>query len=262
MSATEALTAINRFADNLAVRAPVLEERAKEMGLEGVSFGERTDRGKLVKLADPRELIANVLQITGGDIGEITKLFGKRGQKVVRGFTAGYLRAEEKEKGSGAQAVRDQFNEMMEQEMTPAQIADFSKSRLEDPDLQFKEAAKEFNTAVGEQLLPAVTKLIPEFVKLMPHIRTAARLFGMLIESLADNPILTIGTLIATRVVASLAAAHIGSVVSNFLATQISNAGTKTGGGVFTTKAGKTHNIGGAMAMGLTLGAGAALFAR
>ncbi len=69
---------------------------------------------------------------------------------------------------------------------------------------------------------------------------------------------MTIGTLIATRVVASLAAAHIGTVVSSFLTGSIGAAGAA----VDATK-GKTGFkgvlLGGGGAMGLTLGAGVAL---
>src|SRR5690606_32704714 len=112
---------------------------------------------------DPRQVVADILEKTGGDIGQINSLLGIYGQKVVRGFAGSF-------RERGRQGVFDQFDSLMLTELAADQIDTRAESRLEDPDLQFKEVVKDFNRELGEKLLPELTRLIPELAKLTPHV--------------------------------------------------------------------------------------------
>lgn len=241
-SAAEALTAIGRFTDMLATKAGKLEKM-------GVSVGQRDSTGALTEIGDPRKIIADVLQATGGDIGEITKLFGVRGQKVVRGFLRSF-------KEQGRQGVYSRFDELMQTELSTGQIASNKASRLADPDLQFKDAMKEFNSVVGAEMLPALTKLLPALAELAPHVATAARLMAKFVETLAENPLSTIGALLAAKVVADIAAAQIGEAAKGALVGAISGRGSPSPSG---STGGPTGGRMGAAMNGLAFGAVAAM---
>jgi hypothetical protein len=126
---------------------------------------------------------------------------------------------------------------------------------MADPDIQFKEVMRDFNAQVGSELLPVLTKLIPEFAKLLPQVTTTARLFGKLIESLAENPILTIGRIIAAKVVLDIAAAHIGDRIRDTLMRGFGGGAPLPGGG----GAGGTTVMGAPSGGGSKLGNGLAI---
>jgi hypothetical protein len=84
---------------------------------------------------------------------------------------------------------------------------------MSDPDMQFKEALKEFNAAIGERLLPALTKAIPQFERLIPVLSELAEKAAGAAGWLAENPFKGIGAIIAAKVVMDLAAAKIGDAI-------------------------------------------------
>lgn len=229
-SAAEALTALSRFTDQVIANADKLEKL-------GVNAVERGAGGEIKAVADPRQIISEFLDKTKGDLALANDIFDIRGSKVVRGFSKSYQRG-------GKEGVLKQFDDLMKTEVSAGDVAARAQSRLDDPDLKFKEAMKDFNAKVGSELLPELTKLIPEIAKLTPYVADAARLFAMLVGSLVDNPVLTIGTLIAGKVAADIAGAKIGEGIKSVLS-----------GAVGEGAAGAL----GAGSIGLTLGAAAAL---
>lgn len=199
----EASTAASRLVADM-----VGQKRKKFEAILGPGgIQSKTDK---TKLRDPMEIMLDVLDKTGGDIMKTGNLFGGESAKIFRGIAAEYSTGESKRKGSGRAYAKAKFDEFAGAKLSQADLESRFKSRMADPDMQFKEVLRDFNAQVGSQLLPVVTKLIPEFAKLLPHVATTARLFGKLVESLAENPIMTIGRLIAAKVVLDIAAAHIG----------------------------------------------------
>lgn len=244
-SAAEAFTAIGRFTDMISTKSDKLEAM-------GVHVGDRASDGTMTQLADPRELIADIMDATKGDLSTISKTFGIRGQKVVSGFTDSFKGAFEK---SGRAGVLAEFDRLMNVSLSEGDIKKRAASRLDDPDLQFKEVMKDFNAQVGSELLPVITKLIPEFAKLLPSIVTGARLFAKLVESMMNSPLMTLGSLIAGKVILDIAAAQIGSGIKRAVMSSIT--GTGGGGGPAGPSGGKggVGNVGGAVLNGATIGA-------
>ena len=198
-SPAEALTAVARFTDQLAANADKLEKL-------GVRVGTRDSAGNLTELADPRQVIADILEKTGGDIGKINELLGIYGQKVVRGFAGAF-------RERGRQGVFAEFDRLMQTELTSADIQTRAASRLEDPDVRLKETLKEFNREIGEELvkqLPELTGVIksaiPAFKELTIGVIKVAKFFG-------ENPFVGIGAVVLGAIAKEIAAAGIGAAV-------------------------------------------------
>lgn len=216
-SAAEALTAISRFTDMVAQNADKLEKL-------GVNVGKRDSKGNLTEIGDVRTLVADILEKTGGDLGAMNELLGIYGQKVTRGFSQAF-------KEEGRAGVFKRFDELMETELKGGDIAARRDSRLEDPDLQFKEAMKGFNRAMGEQLIPEVTKLIPVLAELTPHLITLTKGVIQVAEFFNNNPFLGIGLVVAGAITKELAGAYIGAKVSAALTAAIAGKTAATAAG-------------------------------
>jgi hypothetical protein len=225
-SADEALTGSSRFIDFMVKNAAKLEAK----GVKGVV--QRDAAGNITSAGDPREFLANYLEATKGDLGDAIDLFGEMGVRVVRGFAGAYRKG-------GKRGVYNRFDELMNTELKTGDIDRAVKSREQDADYQMLELTKSFNQAVGQELLPVLMRLIPEFKKLLPHVETGARMFASLADSLLNSPLTTIGSLVAAKLTADLAAAQIGNVIKGAITGQASGVGA---GG-----------------LGLSLGAAAAL---
>jgi len=234
-TAAEAVTSVSRFVADIA-GDPKKFEKA------GIKIGTRDKAGALTQLDDPQEIMVRMLRQTGGDLGKVSDLFGVYAERAVAGFSPLYSQAEaanmalpeDKRQARGAageKAVRDEFSRLLAAELSPEQQAKRAASRLEDPDLQFKEAMKAFNSAIGSELLPVLTRLIPEFTKLLPSLTRAAELFASFVESAAKDPLGAVFKLIAAKMLFDLTSAGIGAAVRNGLMRIISGAQMRVPGG-------------------------------
>jgi|GEM_PF-4120693 len=200
-SADEALTSLSRFNDQVIANADKLEG----MGVKAVVRGKG---GEIQSIADPRTIIADVLQKTKGDLGVINDLFDVRGSRVVRGFSKSYQRG-------GRQGVLNQFDELMGTELDQKNIDTNVKSRLSDSDMQFQEATKKFNAAIGEKLIPELTKLIPKFQEMIPAMaELTTRVMGAA-HWLAENPFAGASAIVGGFIAKELATAGIGAAMSS-----------------------------------------------
>lgn len=220
-SSADASTAASRLASDIVAK----REKFAALGVDIKSKKDPT------KLRGPADILADVLEKTGGDITKTSGLFGMESAKIFRGLSPVFTEAEKRKKGSGRAAVMQELGRFTGATLDPRQLKERAASRLSDPDLQFKEALKDFNRALGESLLPTLTRLVPQFAKLLPYIERAAVLFGKLIDDLAANPIAGLGKLILMKVAADLAMANIGSSITKAMTAMIASATSKFGGG-------------------------------
>jgi hypothetical protein len=205
----EASTAAMRLASDIVT--PANKKRFDAL----LGPGKLKSKTDPTKLRDPLSIMLDVLDKTGGDIEKTSGLFGIESAKIFKGLAATYSEAEKKQKGSGRKAVETEFNRFAKAELSDSDRDKRASSRLEDPDLQFKEAMKAFNTAVGSELLPAVTKLIPSFTQLVPVMGDAAREGAKLVGWFAENPFRGVGAIVAASVAKDVASAGISAVLSN-----------------------------------------------
>jgi hypothetical protein len=232
-SPEEAMTAIMRFRDDLTQNAG----RFEKMGVDVF-----TDESK-TRMRAPEQVILDTLDATGGDMTKIGKLFGTRAKKAFEPFQEASVKA-----GGGKvgiEAVRKMLGGVQGATMSKEEIQESAAFRRGQSDRQFETAMAKFNDAIGKELLPTVTKLIPKFVELLPTLTKAAEAFGKFVEALAENPISTIGKLIAVKVAADLAMAGIGAAVKGQLVKIIAGSSVPGIGGAGGA-AGKAGALGGA----------------
>ncbi len=207
-SPEEAMTSIMRFRDDLVANQKRFAKSGKIGGKGGVNVF--ADEGK-TKLRGPEEILFDMLKSTKGSLPEVGRLFGKRAQKAVQPFQAAFTKAGGGEKGLAS--VRRLLDSVKGASIDKAELRESAAFKTGGEDRQFDIAMAKFNDAMGKELLPTVTKLVPEFVKLIPKMVEAAEAVTKFINALLDKPISTIGTVIAAKLVADLAAAGIGTVV-------------------------------------------------
>lgn len=248
-SSAEAATGAARIASDMVKH----REKFQALGVDVVSKKDPT------KLAAPQLVMADVLQKTGGDVTKTAGLFDELSGTIFKGMAATFSEAEKRKKGSGREAALAEFQRFAGATLDPAELKKRAASRLEDPDMQFQEAMKEFNRALGESLLPTLTRLIPQFSKLLPYVERAAVVFGKLIDEFAKNPLTGLGKLILMKVAAELAFANIGSTVTKGLEALINGVSSRLGFGGKTGPGGTpAGGMGGAAGLGLQLGLTAA----
>lgn len=264
-TAAEASTSVSRFVTDLVGN----QDKFKA---QNIKLGDRDKSGNLTQLRDPQEIVVDVLKKTGGDLGKINKLFGVYAERAVAGFSPLFAQAEaanqalpkeqQQKKGvAGEKAVRAEFSRLLAAELSPEQQAERAASRLDDSDLKFKEASKAFNAEIGTKLLPVLTDLIPQFTKLIPSLAKAAELFAKLVDSVAKDPVGSIGKLIAAKIALDLAGAGIGAVARNaferiFAGMPIPGVGAGAGGVAGgAAGAGKLGMVLGAAGIGAAIGA-------
>jgi hypothetical protein len=232
-SAAEATTAVTRFGADIT-------KRPGQQALAAAGIDVFSDKGK-TKLKDPKEIMKDILDKTGGDMTKIEGILNAESGKALAGVSSVYLDAESKKKGTGRAAVDAAFKEFTGASVSDKDISARANSRLDDSDLQFKEAMKDFNEKVGSELLPVLTRLIPQFTRLLPYIERAANLFGKLVEEFAGDPMAGIGKIIAAKLAFDIASAGIGKGLKDSLVAQVSGQG------------GIGNSITGALAAGLAV---------
>lgn len=252
-SAEEAVTSVARFATDIP-------EHSKDFAKQGVNVW--ANKGH-TQLRAPEQILADMLVKTGGALDKMGDLFGVRAQKVARGLSPLYGIAERdntalpasqrKAKGAaGRAAVLAEFEKFAKATRSQEEVHEQAASRLEDPDLQIKEATKAFNNAVGTQLVPVLTQMIPKFVEAIPAIAKLAEGAAKAGEYLLENPYKGIGLIIAGSVAKDIAAAGLGALLEKLLvaafagqaASSVAGGAASAAGGLATGAAGAAGGVG------------------
>lgn len=205
-NAAQAVSGVEAMARQLGVRGAALE------GM-GVKVFTRDKRGRRTGLRDPTETVINALKATGGDIPKLQKIFGEEGMRGIEGLRSTFVQGGGGAKGEAA--VRDLFKRFSKT-MTAEQVSGRAASRMEDPDLRFKEQVKSFNREVGSRLMPVVTdSLLPALEKLAPHVANAADAAAKFATWFAENPLKGIGAVIAAAAAKDVIMAGVGKGISS-----------------------------------------------
>jgi hypothetical protein len=214
-NAAEASTAVVRFGEDLT-------KKPAQKALAGMGINIFGDKAKTI-LKDPKEILADVMKATGGDMTKLQDVFNAQSIKAFQGFSPLMKEAEDANaklpkgqrlaKGeAGKRALLGEFGKFADAKLSKETIAERAGSRLEDADKQFTDAMKKFNAEVGSRLLPALTKLIPKIAELTPYVTA---FIDKLIWAIEKFGVLgTIGGAIAAKVTADIAAASIGEAIT------------------------------------------------
>jgi hypothetical protein len=221
-SAAEAVTSVARFGSDVLTKQADL----RQIGVEVFTDTSRT------QMRAQKDIMADVLVKSGGDLGKLNAIFGERSIRAIQGFSPLYTAAEQKSaalrksgdktapaKGAaGRAAVMAEFGRLESSTLSDERIRAAKASRMQDADVQFKEVMKELKYTVGAELLPVLTQLIPELAKLGPIAKDAAVGLGHIITWFSQNPRLGIGAVVGAAIVKDVAAAELGKAVSSAIA--------------------------------------------
>lgn len=251
--ASEATTAVMRLADDLIERS----DRFKNIG---VDVFRKDKNGVRVGLRNQIDILEDVFKKTGGDLGKVQDLFGIRGMKAASPVIDMARNLGGGDVTKGIELMRQEVARFKDAKMSGKEISDSAAFRRAQADMQLDAAVEQFNTAIGHELLPVLTRLIPKFVELIPTLTRAAELFGKFVDELSSKPVATIGKLIAAKLVLDLASAGIGSAVRSAIVASVAGGGAGVAGaGGVAGATGKTSLAGVTNAVGAGVGVGAAV---
>jgi hypothetical protein len=218
-SAAEAVTSVERFGSDVLTKQAEL----RAMGVEVFANKERT------QMRSQQDIVQDVLAKSGGDLGKLGAVFGERSIRAIQGFSPLYVaaeaQAEEQRKAgnvnapkkgeAGRAAVAAEFQRLEQATLSDRQVRERADSRMSDTDMQWKEAMKKLNAAVGKDLLPALTAIIPELAKLAPLVGQVASALGSFVKFTSENPWSGIGIIVGGAIAKDIALAGIGEVLKN-----------------------------------------------
>lgn len=214
-TSSDAATAAARLAGD------IVTNRKKFKTLD-VDIQSKTDKTKLRR---PEEIMADVLEKTGGDVMKTAGLFGMESKKIFTAMGATFSEHEKRKPGTGRAEALKEFNRLAGADISKEDIAAQAQSVLDEPGMKLKETQKKFNDAVGEKLLPVLIDLIPKFTELIPSIAKAAEFFAKLVDSAARDPVGALFKVLAAKLALDLASAGIGNAIKNKLVSLVGGAG-------------------------------------
>jgi len=176
-SPEEAMTALMRLSSDLATKG---DTRFAKAGVDVF-----TDKSKTA-MRDPAEIIMQSISKTGGNMAKLNKMFGIRSIKAVEPFRKAYVGAGGGK--AGIAAMEEAFARFKKLAMDDEQIRKSAQFRRAQADKQFDIAMAKFSDAIGAELLPALTKLVPKFAEMIPAMAKAAKLFAEFADYATENP--------------------------------------------------------------------------
>jgi hypothetical protein len=212
-SAEEAATALTR------VPSDIVKNQAK-FKKEGIDIFEPGTNS--TKLADPVEIFVRTLTKTKGNLTKLTPLFNEESRKVFEGLAPVFLDAEEKNTAlpkaqqrkygeAGGEALRREHGALAGTSYKPEDFERQFQSMAEESSTKFTEASKAFNAAVGDQLLPVVTKSIGKFAEQIPTIVRLTSALAKFADYVLDNPLKGAGIIVGAAIAKDVSANLVNS---------------------------------------------------
>lgn len=223
-NAAEAGTAVQRLGSDVIGN----QKKFKAMGINALD-----EKGNLTNLQD---LILQTLDKTGGDVTKLNELFGERSIKAVSNPAKAYRdkmqeakaagKTDEQAKKIALEAVKTQFagitNVKTDQEEADKETAAY----VEDESIKVAKAMRDLEIAFAKDLVPVlINDLMPAFMELAPHLKSAVKLFAQIASWAGQNPLYAVGAAITAAAVSSMAQAAIGSAISTSITSAIASAG-------------------------------------
>lgn len=221
VSAEEAATSVARFGSDVS-------GHVGKFAAAGINVKD----GKVLR--GPEAIIRDSLKATGGDVSKLNDLFGERSIKSVNGFADIYRNAEGKNKGSGDEAVANEFRRLSSATMTEVQVKETAAKRMRETDAKIEAAQARLRAVIAEQLLPQFEKLLPLFEKLIPVAGEFLATFTKMVDFFSNAPIetaigglgLVLGAAVTKSVLAAGLSGSFGSLTASVGALGIAVAAT------------------------------------
>ena len=179
-------------------------------------------------LLDPAEIVANLMEHTGGDTGKLKKL--GIGRETMNIFNAERSIFNDAGGGAGgAAAVRGHIQGLENAGLTQEKADELFANQMNTKAEKFSVALEHVQQSLETALLPFIEKLADKAPQLAEALGKDIEAAGKFAEYILDNPIKGIGALILAKVGADLAQAAIGEGVKMALQTSLGQMAGKGG---------------------------------
>lgn len=240
-NAEEAGTAVSRLGSD------ALKHRNK-LGMEDLF-------DKQGRISDPTELVARVLQKSGGNLGKIEQMgFGERSIKLFEALAPDFNKAEANKRGTGIAAVRDEIHGITEAKYSEGDVnEDFSRVMATNSE-KIDVAFHKLKEVIADKAAPYIKKFADNFPKYIPELESLFNSIAKLAGYFADNPFHAIVDIILLGITKQMAGDWLRKKLTDMLG------GGGGGGGVGALGTGKGGlGIRGARDVVGTLAAGAVI---
>jgi hypothetical protein len=191
------------------------------VGLE--NMGVKFD--KVGRMESPEQMIGAVMKATGGDLGQIGEIFGKRGLPLFSELQKSYLGAGGGDKGVAA--VQAQIHGVTQSTMTTQDLESQFAQVMETPAERTAKAFERVKEAAEERLTPFMLKMADALEKNEPQIERFMDDIASAVDWLTQHPFEGLGIIIAGSITKDIAAAAIGEGVRAAFDKAIAAAGSK-----------------------------------
>ena len=246
----EASTSVRNFAADISRHADALEGA-------GVKVKARDANGKVTRgLADPAEIIANMMAATGGDAGKLGKMgVGERSMKLFNAAALVYNPAYDAAKGTDAErrkiaasAVRKEISGLEGASYSQKDIDDDFAAVMKGTSERFEKAVLTIQDVLQEKLTPWIERFADKLPELLPKLERLIDGAARVADWFASNPFAGIGAIVLASIVKDLAAAAIGEAAKGAIVRLIAGGGA---GGVGGAAGALASPVGGALALGV-----------
>jgi hypothetical protein len=207
-SAPEAVTSVERFGSDVMNK----QAKLRAMGVEVFTDDSHT------KLKGQKDLMTEILDKTGGDLGKLGDIFSERSIRAVQGFAPLYNQAEKKEKGSGKAAVLAEFARLEKATLTDESQRARVSAIMQTPEMQLKETFKALNKDLGAEFIPILQELVKSLQDATPNIVAMGKAAAGVARFFVENPFAGVGALVSGAIVKEVVAARIGAAISGSIA--------------------------------------------
>jgi len=192
----------------------------KDLGVEAVGKAAKSTAPQWLRNAvdaktgqikgGPEQLIEAALLGTGGNLGELTHIFGQRGSKAFDRLAPLFNEAGGGQKG--IEAIRKEMAPMLNVRGNAGELDEQFAQVMESPGKKLETAINAIATQMDNAMAPALASFAkklsdPEVEK---QIDTLISAVGKLAEFLIENPLKGAGLALLTKVTADVAQAQIG----------------------------------------------------
>jgi len=262
----EAATSVEAMFRQLTAKSPAMQSGQAFSGRKVQIFAatkEHPEGDPTKGMRDFREIVADVITASRGNLVQLQEVFDIRGIRAVNPLITVFRDAAEKagggEKGAkaGRAAVMEEISRASDVGASFGDIEKDASKTMKSFSVQMEIFQTRVKAAVASQVFPILADLAPKLGELVPYIAQATKAFVDLVKWISDHPKASIAMLIGGQIAADFTRARLGSLVSNLIERAFQGKRVAAVAGV-TGVAGGAGGIGGPGSVGGVGGAGGA----
>jgi hypothetical protein len=241
-SAAETTTAVGTMFRQMGARSADIQDGSAFSSGRKVSVFEDDDATKPMR--NFRDVLADVLVASQGNIVELNDIFDVRGIKAINPLVKTFRETRQAAVKGGAsggeadkkarEAVKQQLEKAADVQSNYSEVVRDANDAMKSNSVRLQVLETELKSAIAQSLVPELMRLLPQITRLVPAVGAAVNQFVTLASVVADNPLAGIGTLITGYVAAELGKQALADAASLALTKGLGGAFAK-GGLVFGT---------------------------